>query len=330
MPDSLRVPVEHVADLPDHAVAPPDPVDQVRPIERADQELRIVEPKLPGDVLRGPGPWRWRCRRGSRRRGRRPSEIPSCRYSGRKSCPQTLMQWASSIATNETRHWPSSASESLLNEPLRREVEELQRGRRGCSERMAFCRSPAGSVLSRHAAGTPQSLQGVDLVLHQRDQRRDDQRQAREQHGRRLETERFAAAGGQDDDRIAPADDARHRLVLQRQEAVVAPVLLQDLENVFRRGSHGSEYKRCFGLEQAATIALECGDSSPLLQPATWFGAIQSGDESPHSKAPAKPSGRLSFSRDANITERRKTKPYFACPGEEVLWNLPIPCRSAI
>ncbi len=40
-------------------------------------------------------------------------------------------------------------------------------------------------------------LQGIDLVLHQRDQRRNNDRQSRANHRGQLEAERFSAAGGQ-------------------------------------------------------------------------------------------------------------------------------------
>ena len=41
--------------------------------------------------------------------------------------------------------------------------------------------------------------------------------------GRRLVTERLAAAGGQDDERVAAGQDAVDRRLLQRKEAVVTP-----------------------------------------------------------------------------------------------------------
>jgi hypothetical protein len=41
--------------------------------------------------------------------------------------------------------------------------------------------------------------------------------------GRRLVAERLAAAGGQDDERVAAGKDAVDRLLLQRKKAVVTP-----------------------------------------------------------------------------------------------------------
>ena len=79
-----------------------DAIDEIRTIERADQLDRIAEPELRGDVAadargrgRGVGV---QADAGQQRRAAR----PSCRYSGRKSCPHWLMQCASSIATKLT------------------------------------------------------------------------------------------------------------------------------------------------------------------------------------------------------------------------------------
>ena len=78
--------------------------------------------------------------------------------------------------------------------------------------------------------------QAVDLILHQRDERRDDQREPWTHQRRGLEAERLAAAGGKHDDRIPVVEDRLHRLALQRPEGAVAPVALQRLEEgVFRR-----------------------------------------------------------------------------------------------
>src|SRR6185436_20021534 len=67
----------------------------------------------------------------------------------------------------------------------------------------------------------------VHLIFHQRNERRDDHRQAVAHERRRLKAERLASAGRQDDDRIASGEDGVHRLVLQRPERGVAPVTPQ-------------------------------------------------------------------------------------------------------
>ena len=70
----------------------------------------------------------------------------------------------------------------------------------------------------RHA----QLAQLVHLVLHQRDQRRDDQGQAVEDQRRQLITQRLTAAGGHDGQRVPPLQHVVDDLGLQRPEGVVA------------------------------------------------------------------------------------------------------------
>jgi len=84
--------------------------------------------------------------------------------------------------------------------------------------------------------------QAVDLILHQGDERRDDEREPaagrseqiagadRPSAGvvdlderRRLEAERLAAARRQDDDAVSAREDRLHRLALQRAEVGEAP-----------------------------------------------------------------------------------------------------------
>ena len=50
-----------------------------------------------------------------------------------------------------------------------------------------------------------QRLELIDLVFHQRDQRRNDQRQAVERHGRQLVAEALSAAGRHDAEAVLPA-----------------------------------------------------------------------------------------------------------------------------
>jgi hypothetical protein len=65
--------------------------------------------------------------------------------------------------------------------------------------------------------------QAVDLVLHERDQRRDDDREAAPMGGGRLVAERLAAAGREHHEGIAPVEHAGDRVFLQREKAIVAP-----------------------------------------------------------------------------------------------------------
>ena len=58
------------------------------------------------------------------------SSSPICRYSGRKSWPHSLMQWASSIATSGGASSREQRAEAGVGEPLGRDVDELVAPRR--------------------------------------------------------------------------------------------------------------------------------------------------------------------------------------------------------
>ena len=139
----------------------------------------------------------------------------SMRYSGRKSWPQSLMQWASSMAKNESGTPVAGSRASARSSAARATDRAASAGRRGSRRRRGACSSVA-SVLLTQAAGTPQSIKRIDLVLHQRDQRRDDDRQPRHRQGRGLKAERLAAAGRQHDDRVAARE---HRTASPRPAA---------------------------------------------------------------------------------------------------------------
>ena len=106
--------------------------------------------------------------------------------------------------------------EALGHEPFGRHVEQVELAgvqerqhpaRLGRLERRVVERGP-------HAAGA----QGVDLVLHQRDERRDHDADAGSQQRRDLVAERLAAAGRHEDEAASPGGDVLDDLLLLRPE----------------------------------------------------------------------------------------------------------------
>src|SRR5262249_2103283 len=90
--------------------------------------------------------------------------------------------------------------------------------------------------------GDAAGLERIDLVLHQGDERADDDGGVAAQDGGGLVAERLAAAGGQDHDRVAAVEDGAHGPFPQRPEGVVAPVTFDDAfeaVEVVRRGLRG-------------------------------------------------------------------------------------------
>ena len=74
----------------------------------------------------------------------------------------------------------------------------------------------------------------IDLILHQRDQRRDDDGETTEVDRRRLIAERLAAARGEYDETVASVEHGAHGVILQRTKAVEAPHAPECLE----KGKH--------------------------------------------------------------------------------------------
>ena len=93
-------------------------------------------------------------------------------------------------------------------------------------------RSSVGDAAVQRRGGIAALAQAVDLVLHQRDQRRDDDVGALAPRRRDLVAQRLAAAGRQHDQRVAARQPARIASLLQRPQLVVAPVAAQGLEDV--------------------------------------------------------------------------------------------------
>src|SRR3712207_2067246 len=73
--------------------------------------------------------------------------------------------------------------------------------------------------------GQPPRPQRVHLILHQRDERRDDDRHAPAHQRRKLKAERLAAARRHDDDRVVAAEDGLDDLALPLAEALEAEEL---------------------------------------------------------------------------------------------------------
>ena len=173
--------------------------------------------------------------------GQRLAKRASCRYSGRKSWPHWLMQCASSTAMKLNRRGrqpPDERVAALADEPLGRDVEQrIAALAKAGAHASAFWSARQRAVVAgrRHAVADER----VDLVLHQRDERRDDQREAVADERRRLEAQRLAAARRQHEQRVAAGEDGVHRFALQRPERGVAPVAAGERTEGFRqtRGS---------------------------------------------------------------------------------------------
>ena len=89
----------------------------------------------------------------------------------------------------------------------------------------------------QRAGGDAQLPQRRDLVVHQRDQRRDDDRGARTGRAPAPGSRALAAAGRHQHERVAAGEDVAHHLLLQAAEAGEAEDAPQHLPRVAARGS---------------------------------------------------------------------------------------------
>jgi hypothetical protein len=121
-------------------------------------------------------------------------------------------------------------------EPLGGEVKELQLARRQ--------RVPDGVGLlgcigrGQRPGGDPGLAQAANLVAHQRDQRRDHQRDPGPQQGGKLKAQRLAAARGHDGKNILARGDGVHDLFLAGAEGVESEYVAQKRGGVGHVAGH--------------------------------------------------------------------------------------------
>ena len=149
------------------------------------------------------------------------------------------MQCASSTAMNRTPDCCSRRRNAGPPSPAMRSGDTYSSRQRSVAQarddRVAFLgRLRAVQIRRRHAV----DAQAVDLILHQRDERRDHHADAVGlDDRRRLEAQRLAAAGRQHDDAVARRENRVHRLALERTEARETPDAVERVleDDVVRR-----------------------------------------------------------------------------------------------
>jgi hypothetical protein len=91
--------------------------------------------------------------------------------------------------------------------------------------------------LGRHATvegrcGIPTFAEAVDLILHQGNERRDDNIRPLCQLGGNLVAQGLAASRRQDDKRISPFETCTDGLLLEQAQLVISPVLVHRGEDI--------------------------------------------------------------------------------------------------
>ena len=134
---------------------------------------------------------------------------PRPRYAGRKSWPHCEMQCASSTTNSATR--TAARRSRNRGSPRRSGVTYAMHGRFSDSRASAACSSRGDSVESRRSTSMSSSLELVVLILHQRDQRRHDERDAVELERGQLVAQRLAGAGRHDRERVDAGEHVADR-----------------------------------------------------------------------------------------------------------------------
>ena len=109
-------------------------------------------------------------------------------------------------------------------QPFGRDIQQAARTGLGGIQGVGHFRGRHGGIDA--GRGYARLGQRADLVLHQGDQRGNDQRQAVQQQGGYLIADRFAGAGRHDAQRVAAGEDGLHQLALPRPERIIAEILL--------------------------------------------------------------------------------------------------------
>ena len=157
-------------------------------------------------------------------------------------------------------------------EPLGRDVEQVElAGEVGALDPRPFGRLLAGvQVGGAHAV----AHEGVDLVVHERDERRHHHARALAQQRRDLVAEALAAAGRHEHDRVAAARDLRDDLGLLAAERVVAEDGVQRLGGRGEARRRGADDAR-HGRRGRRRGARRRGGASPRPAPGSRSGGAQ-------------------------------------------------------
>jgi hypothetical protein len=213
-----------------------DAIGEVRAIEARDVATRVVQMKLLNDVrahaLGG---------RGGQRHERHARKI----FAQRRELPILRTEVVAPLAdamrliNRKRRDVPilQVFEKARHQQPLRRDVEQAE---------LAIVQSAQpGPRLARRERGVEECcrhacrLQRVHLVLHQRDQRRNDYGEPGPHQRRKLKAKRLAPSRRQHGKNVFARQRIADDVLLQRAERTEAKVLLQRLEKLSRRNGHG-------------------------------------------------------------------------------------------
>ena len=226
------MPPDRLGDLRVHIQFRTHPVKQIRAIERSDQHRRVREPELLDDVAahalgRGRGVGVNARARKTRLQLREPAIFGPEIMSPLADAVRLVDREAGNLQARR------ELEKSRRQQPLRRdEYKMMPAAGELALDVTNFHLIHAAMNRRRRIAGQPQR---IDLVLHQRDKRRDHDVGAPSDRRRHLVAERLAAPGRHHDQRVAAVESRLNRLELQRPQALESPKPPQDRKHFVRR-----------------------------------------------------------------------------------------------
>ncbi len=199
-------------------------IGEIGPVETGDVTARLAQAQLLEDV----GPDAFGGRGGERHQRHFREEIAQARELAVLG-PEIMSPFADAMRLVDGDELglpaPQVVEKTGKHQPFGRGIEQTKLALvQPAQARAGFLRLERGiQKRGGHAAG----LEGVHLVFHQRDEGRNDDGQAGPGQGGQLETERFAAAGGQEREDVASRQRVADDFFLQRAKRGEAEGLLQ-------------------------------------------------------------------------------------------------------
>src|SRR5215469_6622771 len=179
-------------------------------------------------------------------------------FSSRRRHTRSLRDWSSDVCSSDlvdgdqwTGKLGEEATEAREAEALGRHVDELvaalRHGRHAAAHLDAV--HGGGEIGRRDAAGG----ESVDLVVHEGDERRDDEGGAVQEGGGELIDEALATSGGRHQEEPTDGEERLHRVELPRAKSGVAQPRQPRVEIEPRRGGGLGDAARAHAISRSAS-----------------------------------------------------------------------------
>ena len=217
---------------------------QVRPVEAGDDDIRLLDAE-PGPDVGDDG----RCRGGGQREHALGCQVAGALGQLEVVGPEVVPPLGDAVRlVDREQRDPRPlelGEEALVVEALGRDVQEPQRALAEPLVDRALLRRVDARV--EPCRVDPASLQEVDLVFHQRDQGRDDDRDPVEEQRRQLVADALAAPGREDGERRAPGEERLDHLLLARAKRAEAEPRLEHVKRRLDRCCFVAHVQGCTG-----------------------------------------------------------------------------------